>query len=304
MPYTAFASVTDSDLQALYAFLMTQPAVSAAHAPNTPQFPFNLRPLLAAWNTLFLRPGVFQPDPAQSEAWNRGAYLVDGLGHCGACHSPRTALGAERRGAYLAGGVADGWRAQALNGGSPAPLPWTEDDYFDYLRTGGSRFHGVAAGPMGPVVQQLAAVPDTDIRAKAIYLASLAPAASEPQAALAAAIEARTAPGLADSLGARLYDGACAVCHTPGRGPALFGARPSLALNSNVHGETPDTLVRVILDGIAAPANANLGAMPGFGGSLTNEQLAALANYIRAQFAPGRPAWLQVEQTIARLRGS
>ena len=219
---------------------MSQPAVIAKRVPNALRFPFNLRTLMAGWNALFLRGGTFQPDPQRSAEWNRGKYLVDGLGHCGGCHTPRNALGAERGGrAYLAGGIAEGWDAPGLNGRSHAPLPWTEQDYYDYLRTGASRFHGVAAGPMAPVVQQLAAVPDADIRAMAVYLAGLAPAAAGPQSALAAQIEARTAPGVPDSLGARLYDGACAVCHQPGRGSALFGARPSLALNSNVHAAAP-----------------------------------------------------------------
>lgn len=117
-----------------------------------------------------------------------------------------------------------------------------------------------------------------------------------------AALEASTAPGVPDSVGARLYDGACAVCHQPGRGPALFGVRPSLALDTNVHADTPDTLIRVTLNGIAAPALPGMGAMPGFSEALDDRQVAALVTYIRAQFAPGRPAWSQVAQAITRLR--
>ena len=297
-PYAAFTRLTDGDLQALYAYLMNQAPVSAKRLPNALGFPFNQRPLLAGWNALFLRTGVFQPDPARSPEWNRGAYLVGGLGHCGACHTPRNALGAERRGAYLAGGMAQGWEAPGLDGRSYAPLPWTQDDYYDYLRTGASRYHGVAAGPMAPVVQQLAAVPDGDVRAMAVYLASLSPAPTVSQAILAAQIEARTAPGAPDSLGARLYAGACAACHQPGTGGPLFGGRPSLALNSNVHSATPDTLVRVVLEGVAGQA----GAMPGFRDSLDDGQVSALIGYVRAQFAPDRPAWSDVHGAVARLR--
>ena len=115
---------------------------------------------------------VSRPDPAKSEIWNRGAYLVEGLGHCSACHSPRNALGAEKANAYLAGGFAEGWEAPALTSLSQAPIPWSEDELYAYLRTGESRFHGVAAGPMAPVVKELAALPDSDIRAMAVYLAS------------------------------------------------------------------------------------------------------------------------------------
>ena len=118
--------------------------------------------------------------------WNRGAYLVEGLGHCGACHSPRNELGAEMATRYLAGGFAEGWEAPALTSLSQAPIPWSEDELFAYLRTGESRFHGVAAGPMAPVVKELKALPDEDIRAMAVYLASFNTAVDAPaQQALA-----------------------------------------------------------------------------------------------------------------------
>src|SRR3954469_17866751 len=171
-PYTHFAKTGDADMQALYAYLMAQPAVRATQPANTLTFPFNLRPLLAGWNALFHQTREFKPDPAKSDVWNRGAYLVEGLGHCSACHSPRNALGAEQRGAYLAGGFAEGWEAPPLTSLSHAPIPWSEDELFAYLRTGHSRYHGVAAGPMAPVVRDLAALPDQDIRAMAVYLNS------------------------------------------------------------------------------------------------------------------------------------
>ena len=193
-PYPHFARASDADLQALYAYLMAQAPVRAEAPKNTLAFPFNLRPLLAGWNALFHRPSEFQPDPARSEMWNRGAYLVEGLGHCSACHSPRNALGAEKQHAYLAGGFAEGWEAPALTSLSLAPIPWSEDELYAYLRTGESRFHGVAAGPMAPVVKELAALPDRDIRAMAAYLGSFNNAATDiaAQQALAAKLEAAT----------------------------------------------------------------------------------------------------------------
>jgi nicotinate dehydrogenase subunit B len=154
---------------------------------------------------------------------------------------------------------------------------------------------------MGPVVTQLADVPDADIRAMAVYLASLAPA--PPPGESAAQLDARTMPGAAASLGARIYDGACAACHQAGRGPVLFGARPSLALNSNVHSATPDNLIRVVLEGIAVPSNPDLGAMPAFGGTLDDHQVAELVRYIRGQFAPDLPDWTDLERAVARVRG-
>jgi nicotinate dehydrogenase subunit B len=305
-PYTAFSRVTEADMQALYAYLMSLTPVDAPRVASALRAPFNIRPLLGFWNALFHRPQTMTADSARSAEWNRGAYLVDGLGHCGACHTPRNLLGAERGGlAHLMGGLAEGWTAPALNGVSTGPLPWTETDLYDYLRTGFSRNHGPATGPMAPVVTELSSVPDADLRAMAVYLASLAPAAG-PNApgpnALAAQIEARTAPRVVDGVGARIYSGSCAVCHQPGRGSELFGVRPSLALNSNVHAATPDTLIRTILHGIETPALPDLGPMPAFRNTFNDGQVTALVRYLRGQFAPDAPEWGGVEESVARLR--
>jgi nicotinate dehydrogenase subunit B len=304
-PYTHFAKSSDADLQALYAYLMAQTPVARDNRPHALAFPFNWRPLLAGWNALFHNAGTFTADPEKSAVWNRGAYLVEGLGHCGACHSPRNALGAEKDSAYLAGGFAEGWEAPPLTSLSHAPIPWTEDELFTYLRTGFSRFHGVAAGPMTPVVQELKALPDDDIRAMAIYLASFnetATAKTDPEA-LATQLERVAGSRIvaASPFGQRFYEGACAVCHAVG-GPPLFGSRPSLALNSNVHAATPDNLIQVVLHGIAKPVSSDLGYMPAFGDHLSDDQLAELVGYLRQQFAPEKPAWTGVKDIIMRIR--
>jgi nicotinate dehydrogenase subunit B len=304
-PYSHFAKITDADMQALYAFLMSQAPVQAANRAAALVFPFNWRPLMAGWNALFHNSDAFTPDATKSAVWNRGTYLVEGLGHCGACHSPRNALGAERANSYLAGGFAEGWEAPALTSLSQAPVPWNEDELFAYLRTGESRYHGVAAGPMAPVVKELAALSDQDIRAMAVYLGSFNDAAigKPDQDALAARLESltdtRTVPGSA--IGMRLYEGACAVCHKVG-GPPLFGSRPSLALNSNLHAAVPDNLIQVVLHGIAAPVSSDLGYMPAFKDSMTDDQLAELVAYLRRQFAPEKPAWNGVQAAISRIR--
>jgi nicotinate dehydrogenase subunit B len=248
---------------------------------------------------------VFKTDPTKPEMWNRGSYLVEGLGHCSACHSPRNALGAEKQNAYLAGGFAEGWEAPALTSLSQAPIPWSEDELYAYLRTGESRFHGAAAGPMAPVVKELAALPDQDIRAMAIYLGSFndAPIGNAAQQARATKLEAATGTTkvAASSPGARLYQGACAVCHEVG-GPPLFGSRPSLALNSNLHSAVPDNLIQVILHGITDPVTSDLGYMPPFKDSMTDAQVAELVSYLRRQFAPDKTAWTNVEASVARIR--
>jgi nicotinate dehydrogenase subunit B len=304
-PYTHFAKTSDADMLALYAYLMAQPTVHATAPANALAFPFNLRPLLAGWNALFHRADALKPDPTKSELWNRGAYLVEGLGHCSACHSPRNALGAEQRHAYLAGGLAEGWEAPALTSLSQAPIAWDEDELFAYLRTGHSRFHGVAAGPMAPIVRDLTALPDQDIRAMAVYLASFNDAALDKPARerRAADLEADTKVTTASSPGARFYLGACAVCHEVG-GLPLFGSRPSLALNSNLHAATPDNLVQVILNGITEPASSDLGYMPAFKHSTSDAQIEEIVTFLRRQFAPDKPAWSGVRDTIARVRSS
>ncbi|MBV9460382.1 MAG: molybdopterin-dependent oxidoreductase [Bradyrhizobium sp.] len=301
-PYTHFAKADDADLQALYAYLMAQQPVQAKAPENELRFPFNLRPLIAGWNALFHQAETFKPDPSKSDAWNRGAYLVEGLGHCGACHSPRNTLQAEKATAYLAGGFAEGWEAPALTSLSQAPLPWTEDELFAYLRTGESRHHGVAAGPMAPVVKELAALPDADIRAMAVYLASFNEALKDKPEALATKLETSTRVTFAPSPGARLYQGACAVCHEVGGFP-LFGSRPSLALNSNLHSTQPDNLIQVILHGIAKPAFTGLGYMPAFKDSMSDAQIAELVSFLRQQFAPNKPAWTDVASSVSRIRG-
>ncbi|MFM0096979.1 molybdopterin-dependent oxidoreductase [Paraburkholderia nemoris] len=304
-PYTSFRNTSDDDLKALYAYLMAQTPVRSRPPETKLAFPFSVRPLMAAWNGLFLGRNTFAASATQSAQWNRGAYLVNGLGHCSACHTPRNAFGAEKTGAaFMGGGMAEGWEAPALSTLSNAPVPWSEDELFSYLRYGHAPLHGVAAGPMAPVVNDLATLPDSDIRAMATYLASLNPL--EPNADPAAMArqyeQASTITGAATGLGARLFDGACAACHHTGSGPQLFGAHPSLALNTNLHSTTPDNLIRVILDGIGSPARPELGTMPAYRDSFNDAQVAELVTYLRQQFAGGKPAWQDVTASVARIR--
>jgi nicotinate dehydrogenase subunit B len=158
---------------------------------------------------------------------------------------------------------------------------------------------------MAPVVKELAALPDQDIRAMAVYLGSFNDTAKDKPAqdALAAKLEAATSTRIspASSVGARIYQGACAVCHEVGGAP-LFGSRPSLALNSNLHSAVPDNLIQVILHGIASPVSSDLGYMPAFRDSLTDGQVAELTAYLRRQFAPDRPGWTDIHATVGRIR--
>ncbi|WP_447578814.1 c-type cytochrome [Achromobacter kerstersii] len=341
-PYTAYAKLSDADMQALYGYLMSQPAVKSEPPKTQLAFPFNMRPLLAGWNALFHDATPFTPDPSRSTQWLRGAYLVEGAGHCAACHSPRNPLGAEKTGVhYLAGGEAEGWTAPALNQLASGPRAWGSDELFQYLRTGYSTRHGVAAGPMAPVIHGLAELPDSDVRAITTYLLDLPkgagaaapaavgdltasadmPAAPSPDAAAtgpspyavtpAPSPITTTPPPAAATIhalqgrranGERIYQNACAACHDAGSGPTLFGARPLLSANTNVHAATPDNLIQVILNGIQEPADDALGYMPGFKDSLNDQQVADLVGYLRERHAPQAPPWPDPTATIKRLR--
>jgi nicotinate dehydrogenase subunit B len=307
-PYTAFRNIDDADMQALYAYLMSQAPVKQVQPANSMQFPFNMRPLMAGWNALFLRKGEVQTQPQQSAQWNRGQYLVNGLGHCTACHSPRNLMGAEKGGtSFLAGGMVDGWEAPALNSLSKSATPWTEDQLFNYLSTGYSDAHGVAAGPMGPVVSELAKLPTSDVRAMAVYLASLNGSAEATPAVTKVAPAERPATVVsAQSLsnGQRVFEGSCKGCHADGLGPKLFGVSPSLASNTNVHSALPDNLIKVIQLGIEKPATPDLGYMPGFKDSLSDTQISDLAAYLRNRFAPNEPQWTGLSEKVAYLKAN
>ena len=306
-PFTSFAKTSDADMMALYAWLMSQPAVRS-HTPEPEmQWGVGWRPLMALWNGLFHTPEQFAPQPQQSAQWNRGAYLVDGLGHCGACHTPRNALGAERNTeAYMQGAMVDGWQAPALNLLNPAPVAWSEQEFFRYLRQGHTQHHGIAAGPMGLVVRNLASVPDDDIRAMAVYLASLQPeprmddAQLAPMADQVVADAASRAP-LPDAA-QRLFQGSCGACHHDGDGPQLLGVNRPLALNTNLHSDRPDNLLRVVLEGIQAPASKDIGFMPSFANTLSDKQLVMLVDGMRARYAPHQPPWRNTAQTLAAMR--
>lgn len=251
-PYTAFSKMTDGDMQALYAYLMSQPAVRQSNPANQMRFPFNLRPLMAGWNALFLRQGNF--NPIRNKARSGIAAPIWSTGSATAPPAIRRAIcWGQKRAARLSWrGMVDGWEAPALNQLANADKPWTEEQLFQYFRSGHSAEHGVAAGPMGPVVSELATLPQSDLRAMANYVMSLSTKATlnvEPQAQLAA----RALPAAGQLAGERLFQGACQACHSAAAGgPQLFGVSPDLANNTNIFSDRPDNLIKVILQGIPA----------------------------------------------------
>ncbi len=279
-PYDHFTRLTDADLAALYAFMMTRSPVDAAMPAPDLRFPFNQRALLAGWNLLFLRAGAYRPDPAQSTEWNRGAYLTEGVGHCGACHTPRNLMGAEEKDRAYAGGVAESWYAPALDQNSPALLPWTAASLFAYLRNGREAQHGIAGGPMADVVQNLREAREDDVQAIAIYVASLA-GAPRPE---------RDARAQVNDLGEIIFAASCAQCHEPWiRNPPQNAGR-SLALQAAVVAPDPANFVHTVLAGIHPLDDPSHTIMPDFAGALTDTQIVDLARYVRRTFSD-RPAW-------------
>jgi len=299
-PYTHFAGVTDRDLGALYAFLMTRPVVRAVPPENRMIPPLGFRPLLAGWKILFLHPEPVSTDPTQSAAWNRGRYIGETLAHCTACHSPRGLLQQEKRGdlAYD-GGWSGGWYAPPINRSSPAVRAWTVERLDAYFRTGLSRDHAAAAGPMGPVTYTLARAAPADVRALATYYAWQmrgAPAArSEPRLP-----ERRAAAEQRHPEGAALYAGACAACHEPGAAMMVAG-RPALPLGTPLHEDNPRDTVQIILKGLRPPVDARGPFMPAYADMLTDRQVAEIVSYLKLRHGTG-PAWKDVEKDVAKAR--
>lgn len=298
LPYEHFTHVNDDDLAALYAFFMTRRPVRQIAPENRLIFPLGFRPLLAGWKLLFLREGPTAIAPAKSPEWNRGAYLVEGLGHCGGCHSPRNLAGGEDRSRAYAGGFAEGWRAPALDASNPAARRWTVAALEQYLRTGISPEHSAAAGPMGPVVESLSQAPPADVHAIAVYVASLMDNAGGLPAA-PTVDQAEHAAKLFPE-GNQLFAGACAGCHVRGA-PMLAQGRPVLGLASSLRDDDPTSAVQAVLAGIQPPVARRGPMMPSFANGLTDEQIAQVLGYARARFTDRAP-WPDIAPKIARMR--
>ena len=289
-PYDHFTLVNDADSSALYAYIMTRQPVQGRTPDNHLPFPLNMRVSIAGWKLLFFHKGPYKPDPKHDGLWNRGAYLANGIGHCGACHTPRNSLGAEIRSQHLGGGEADGWHAYAINADSKALEAWNAEDLHMYLSKGWHDRHGDAHGPMAPVAQNLASVPDEDLKAIASYVASVMGQRVPPK-------PAEKAPG--NDTGAAIYSASCASCHD-GTRPLPFGGI-KLMLSTAVTGESATNLINVILDGLQPPEGTAGAIMPGFSSTLTDGQLESLIAYVRSNLG-AQPPWTGVESAVREAR--
>ena len=297
-PYPHFQGMSDVDLESLYRFTMAREPVRAVPPKNHLVFPLQFRPLMAAWNALFLhRPAEPQRTPDRADE-KRGKYLVDTLGHCAACHTPLNALGAEKAGHAFQGAVVEGWEAPALTALLQRPKPWTADQLSAYLRTGFTSEHGMAAGPMRDVTRALAFADPADVQAMAAYLTTLQTVAAPAQTVAAAANQADSAQM---QRGRTLFAAACASCHDDGAPMSAYGGRPSLSLGTAVNAQSPRNAVRFVLHGIADKDSAGVPYMPAYSAMLTNAQIADVTAFLRARFSTGAP-WRIDENYVAKLR--
>jgi len=283
-PYPYFTHMTRADVDDVRAYLATIPAVDQPKPPNQLPFPFNIRFLLKLWNALFFRAGEFRPDPAKSAAWNRGAYLVWGPGHCGGCHTPKNFLAADRNSRALQGGRLDNWVAVNLTGDPRQGLAsWDEADIVEYLRSGRNA-RASASGSMQEVIYySTSRMSDADLAAIATYLKDLPPGAPKP---------ARKAPSAAAMrAGEAIFTDVCSACHQAnGEGvPRIF---PPLAGDVSVQAKDPTTVVRIILEGTRAvptPARPTPTAMPAFAWKLDDDAIASVATFVRNSWGNSAP---------------
>ena len=315
MPYTAYAKVSDDDISALYAYFMREvPPVDTPSRRTDLPCPFNVRASMAAWNLLFLDRGTFRSDPSKPAEWNRGAYLVEGLAHCGTCHSPRNVLMAESTSRALAGGKVGPWDAPNITSDVNSGIGgWTEAELVDYMRRGDARGKGQAAGPMSEAIDQsLRHLTDADLQAMAVYLKGVPgmhdPADSRPRYAWGSptnelsAVRGVATPRDGDAMnGAQLYDAWCATCHQVDAQGSFDGGLPALFHNTALGRPSSDNLVLVMLDGVRRQGALDELPMPGFA-QLSDHQLATLGSWLTQRY--GNPAAsVSVDQVSVLRRG-
>jgi mono/diheme cytochrome c family protein len=275
MPFPAYTRMTRDDVLAIRAYLATVEPVHQPVRANTLPFPFNIRLAMRAWDALYFTEGEFRPDSRQSPVWNRGAYLVQGPGHCTACHTPKSFLGGDKTSDNLRGFRLQGWFAPDITSDAAEGLgQWSEADITGYLKTGHNRI-SAATGPMAEeIINSTSRYDDDDLHAIATYLKSLprqsnaAPPSAEPSAMKA---------------GEAIYRDQCSACHgLEGQGVAMLF--PSLAQSSLVHASDPISAIRLVLRGgrsVATDAEPTAPGMPSFGWQLDDAQVAAVLTYIR-----------------------
>jgi mono/diheme cytochrome c family protein len=283
-PYPWFTKASRADIMAIRGYLQTLAPVRQDNKPNKLPWPLSWRGGMPVWNGMYFDEGQYRPDPKQSAQWNRGAYLVQGLGHCGACHTPKNVLGGSKKDDRFEGGYGEHWYAPDLTSSKRDGLGnWSVEDIVAYLRTG-SASHTAAAGPMGEVVQHSTQyLNEEDLRAIAVYLKSLP---AEQETAGHQDVDKQVM-----ARGQGVYLDQCAGCHME-NGEGLPNVFPALKGSSAIQAEKPATLLHVVLGGaskVSTPLKPTPLAMPAFDGKLTDDDIAAVLTYIRNAWGNSAP---------------
>jgi mono/diheme cytochrome c family protein len=296
-PYPYFTKMTRDDILAIRAYLATTTPFRNSSPPPELRWPLNYRVLMRGWNWLFFKPGIFQPNQQKSAEWNRGGYLVEGVAHCGMCHTPKNMFGADKRRQKFGGGLVQGWFAPRLDSARRSGLEsWSVDDIVEYLQSGRNG-RSNADGPMAEVVvNSTSKMSDADVRAIAAYLKDLPAGAKEPVV---------TPPPQAEmTAGAAVYAHLCIACHeADGSGaPRIY---PPLPRNANLQSTDPSSTLRIILDGaqtVMTPRAPNAGSMPAYAQQLSDQQIADVSNYIRNSWGNAAPPVTPAQVEKARVR--
>lgn len=321
MPYTAYAVMTDADVHALYAYFMQAvPAVEQGTKPTALPFPMNFRAAMGVWNALFLDQQPPKPAPQRSEQWLRGRYLAEGAAHCSACHTPRGLLMQEKKELYLTGAQVGPWYAPNITSHPVAGIgSWSEAELVQYLRTGRVEGKAQAAGSMAEAITfSFSRLSDDDLKAIAVYIKDLPPVVGEEDVARfnqgkpGNALASFRGKGYSESikgphLGAQVFSANCASCHGANGQGTPDGYYPSLFHNSATVGNS--NLLATILLGVNRETENGRVFMPPFGDQpnavnhLSNDEIAALANYIQVSYGAGAPGVKAEDVAVIRQGG-
>jgi mono/diheme cytochrome c family protein len=303
MPFASYTYMTDADALAIKAYLFSLPPLHATAPANTLTFPFNQRWAMNFWSALFNPDTRFEPDTLQGPEWNRGAYLAEALAHCGECHTPRNlAFALDNRRKFM-GAVTAGWRAFNISSDKATGVgAWRDDDLVSYLAIGHATGHGTASGPMGEAVDRsFSLLAPTDIRAVVAYLRSVSAVASPDLLATTAppAPASHKQGGTADTRGKTVFEGACVSCHG-WTGESSISPFATLTGAWAVNDPSATNVVQIVVSGTRRQTPVDAVSMPAFGNAYSDDEIAAVANYVTARFG-SKPSRITA-QDVAELR--
>jgi mono/diheme cytochrome c family protein len=304
MSYTSYTFMTDADALAIKAYLFSLPAVHAAAKPNQLAWPYNNRSLMGVWDAFYAADQRFRPNPSQSPEWNRGAYLAEAMGHCGECHTPRNLAYAMNNRRKFAGALTAGWRAYNISSDAKSGLgSWSDNDLSTYLSTGHADGHGGAAGPMGEAADDsLTYLTPGDIHALVVYLRSVPAQDTDLPRVVDKPAPAAYNEGVAadvDPRGAMIFAGACASCHD-WTGVSPLSKYATLTGVRAVNDPSATNVAQAIIHGVDRDTAQGHIFMPAFGSAYSDDEIAAVANYVTARF--GAKGAHLTEKDIAGLR--